>query len=52
MINKLKKEYQLRYNLVRYQKLNRRFTNTLIEKNNYDFLVLQLIDVNKSLQGT
>ena len=47
MIDKLKREYELRYNLMRYCKLQKSYLCTIIEKNNYEYLLSKFEDVKK-----
>ena len=46
-MQKLKKEINIRYNIMRYKKLWRNFLYNRMEKNNVEFIYEAIIDIKK-----
>lgn len=46
LINKLKQEYELRHNIIRYKKLYKNYLYNRFEKNNYNMIIKAIEDIN------
>ena len=46
LIDNLKQEYELRYNIIRYKKLYRDYVYNRFEKNNYNIIMKSIEDIN------
>ena len=50
MINNLKKEYELRYKIIRYKKLYKAYLYSTIEKHNAELLFNTLYDMKTEIE--